>query len=571
MALNSALLISVCLLFLVSLYKASISASDVSWRWVGPSVLMDVSFAQIVVADVFAPAVFETMVPAEPSSTRISMKPTDYLHHETFFQASPPGIPPNVARSSSNKRILKACSLPVIMSVLSAIVVLRCIPCCVLPFSGSSSRTLFLALILAVTVALTLGLLVVQSLLSASNSTTFDVLRIVLFAHVGMAGIYVIVSALWDTLERCVANEESGIGQGEVAAEEDTLGGDDGEQDIGSLPVSNLQASTNMASLPSKNLARSHSTMYMSMESSDHVSQDLFSSFHSAIFRTPLDKLRRDVAEYEKDLDTLLVTDLFMNPRKVPSTIASAPTVVHEPEQSVANMFAARPFPFPDRPTNPCPTGLIPNPMLQDSYPQMDPITGTPVPLPSLLPNVSQQLGNKGQGVMAQPLERPSNPVLRSTYEGTLSAEGGNFRRPGSDDWTIPRPEADVLSDSDPQDGAATGEGFTAIRPLAASKPANRHPLPFPLHCAYYAPAGQKGNCRPPSTSLLPKILDELATMIHRRTLEMTRISTKENTQYYVATLGFFRDDQRCIGVDGLCPSSVPGIRGTLETVWSTG
>ncbi|KAK0434174.1 uncharacterized protein EV420DRAFT_421314 [Desarmillaria tabescens] len=193
----------------------------------------------MMVADVVSPAVFEAMA--------------------SVVQPHPPSIPPNGTRSLSNKQILKACSLPVIMSVLSAIgvvfnrvfklshgrhsassslsTVLRS------TISGSSSRTLFLALILAVTVALTLGLLVVQSLLlSANSSTTFDVLRIVLFAHVGMAGIYVIVSALWDTLERRVANEERGIGQGEVAAEEDTLGGDDGEQDIGSLPVTNLQA-----------------------------------------------------------------------------------------------------------------------------------------------------------------------------------------------------------------------------------------------------------------------------------------------------------------------------------------
>ncbi|KAK0457357.1 uncharacterized protein EV420DRAFT_522561 [Desarmillaria tabescens] len=148
-----------------------------------------------------------------------------------------------------------------------------------------------------------------------------------------MTGIYTMVSALWYIVERCMAIKESRIGQGEVAAAE---GGDDEEQELGSLPVSNLHALTNMVSLRSENLARSHSTMYMSTESSDRIPQDLFSSFHSAIARTPLDKLRRDVAEYEKDLDTLLVTDLFMNPRKVPSTSASVPTVVHVPEQSVA-------------------------------------------------------------------------------------------------------------------------------------------------------------------------------------------------------------------------------------------
>ncbi|KAK0440438.1 uncharacterized protein EV420DRAFT_1135116 [Desarmillaria tabescens] len=106
--------------------------------------------------------------------------------------------------------------------------------------SRSSSRMILLALIFAVTIAITLGLLAVQSLLSESNSATFNVLRIVLFAHIGMAGIYVMVSALWDILERRLAIKESRIGQGEVAAAE---GGDDGEQELSSLPASNLQVS----------------------------------------------------------------------------------------------------------------------------------------------------------------------------------------------------------------------------------------------------------------------------------------------------------------------------------------
>ncbi|KAK0457362.1 uncharacterized protein EV420DRAFT_1690141 [Desarmillaria tabescens] len=265
---------------------------------------------------------------------------------------------------------------------------------------------MFLALMFAVMVTITLVLLIIEGLLLESDSTTFDILWIVLFTH------------------RRMAIGGSGIGQGEVAAMEDTPGGDDGEQDIGSLPVSNLQALTNMVSLPSENLARSHSTMYMCTESSD----DLLSSFNSAIAQTPLDKLRRDVADYEKDLNTLLVTDLFMNPRKVPLTSASVPTVVHGPEQSVMNMFAARPF--PDRPTIPgddeeqirAPSMERPtNPMFQDSLSSDGSIMGMPVPLPSLLPNVFQQLGNNGQGVeetvVAQRLERPLNPVLWSTSE----------------------------------------------------------------------------------------------------------------------------------------------------------
>ncbi|KAK0457380.1 uncharacterized protein EV420DRAFT_523676 [Desarmillaria tabescens] len=529
MVFNSALLLSVVILFLVSLYKASISASDVSWGWVGPSVLKDVPLPQIVVADVITPVVFETMdpvtLPAEPSSTPISMEPTDYPYYETFFQPPPPGIPPNVTRSLSSRRILKACSLSVFLSALSAIGVVfkrvfkpshghhsastsvsKVLRSAV---SGSSARTLFLALIFVVTVTITLGLLIVQSLVSESDAATFNVLWIVLFVHVGMTGIYVLVSALWDILERCMGIEESVIGQGEVAAAEDISVRDHGERDIGSLTVSNLQALTNMAPLPSESFARSSSSMYMSTrstdgehtfgipeaqatsstgntpseqnggyrmtvgesgirsdipdclksaipsESSDHVSRDLYTSVHSSIGRTPLfDKLRRDLAGFEEDLETvsfliplLSVADGQKNIPEVPSTSSSVPTVVQEPEETISNLPMG--YSLPERPTNPVlrgsssessggddeeistarPMERPTNPMLRDLSSSDGCIdenmvvasAGTPVPLPSLIPNVSQQLGNKDQEVeetvMDRPLERRSNPVLGSTSE----------------------------------------------------------------------------------------------------------------------------------------------------------
>ncbi|KAK0457377.1 uncharacterized protein EV420DRAFT_523471 [Desarmillaria tabescens] len=310
MVLCSALILSSFLFFFstTSLYGASISTTDIGLWWKGLSVIADRivygvphgitdfnsrltsledSLSRIVDIDVVEPIVVESMVPvaaSEPSSTPPSTTPIDSPPNDDFVEPRPVRLAPMVIQAPSNSKTFPVLTLLALLFVICAIVVVlsrafkpsqhrpASIPVYVprsSPVPGSSGRTLFFALVFAVMVAIALGLLLVRELLSENHSASADDLRVVVFTHVGMAGVYALVSAVLDILERCPATEGSGIGRGEVAAAEDTPAGGHGEHGIGSSLVSDVQTSTGTVSFPSGNLGYSSSAIYSSTKSTN--------------------------------------------------------------------------------------------------------------------------------------------------------------------------------------------------------------------------------------------------------------------------------------------------------------
>ncbi|KAK0457367.1 uncharacterized protein EV420DRAFT_522691 [Desarmillaria tabescens] len=308
MVLCSALILSSFLFFFstTSLYGASISTTDIGLWWKGLSVIADKivcgvpggimdlnsrltsledSLSRIVDIDVVEPIVVESMVPvaaSEPSSTPIDSPP-----NEDFVEPRSVRLAPMVTQTPSNSKTFPVLTLLALFFVVCAVVVVlsrafkpsqhrpASTPVYVprsSPVPGSSGRTLFFALVFAVMVAIALGLLLVQDLLSENHSASVDGLRVAVFTHVGMTGVYVLVSAVLDMLERRLATEGSGIGQGEAAAAEDTLAGRHGERDIGSLLISDVQTSTGTVSFPSGNLGHSSaSAVYSSTKSTNDL------------------------------------------------------------------------------------------------------------------------------------------------------------------------------------------------------------------------------------------------------------------------------------------------------------
>ncbi|KAK0434177.1 uncharacterized protein EV420DRAFT_1654153 [Desarmillaria tabescens] len=258
-----------------------------------------------------------------------------------------------------------------------------------------------------------------------------------------------------------------------------------------------------------------------SAESSDHVSQDLFSS----IARTPLfDKLCWDLAKFEEDLETVpflmplsLVTDLQKMILEVPLTSSSVPTIGQDLEGCIAGMSMTHSL--PEQLTNPIlwdsssessssddeeiirarsiewlTNSMLHNSSSSDASVDENEVTdsfnaslATPVSrhilLPSLILNVSWKLGNKGKEVeemvMACSLEWPSHAVLQSTSEVPVVVP---VQRLSSRPSHTPKLTS---SCSNTWEGAATGKGCIAILPLAASQPAKPHTLPSSCHYTY--------------------------------------------------------------------------------------
>ncbi|KAK0203177.1 hypothetical protein DFS33DRAFT_965617 [Desarmillaria ectypa] len=306
----SALLLSTFFfVFSASMYRASILTTDVSWRWEAPPVMADIlafgvlrrteelnstlellgdTPAQSVVIDVVDQIVVETIAPVtvpELSSTPTSTTPIDCPPNQTSLRLHPTRYTPTVTRALSNLRTLRAFILSAFLLVVSAIIVVlkraskptqhrpvstpvyRPLPP---PVTGSSARTLFFTLVFAITIAIASGLFIIQNLLSEKPSAAFDVRPFLghLCEHFGITAFYAMVSAVLDTLERGQEIQESGTGQGEVAVEDMPVADQVSINKAGPLPVLNVEALRNTASLPSGNLARSD-IIYLSIRSAD--------------------------------------------------------------------------------------------------------------------------------------------------------------------------------------------------------------------------------------------------------------------------------------------------------------